>query len=526
MKSRRIWWIVGGAVALLLVVGGVVAYNVQQAQRDAANLKTGDVVQITAVSTVESSGSVAALQSGSVFWQTNGRVAEVYASIGDSVKAGDLLMALDPSSVPQNVIAAQADLISARKTLDELINPGAQSIANAQKALADAQDALAKAQKDLRSAQNPAGDALYDAVADAQLALETAKNNLQLSRVGTEASAVTTAENNKNTAYSALQRAQVNYDDCLKITCAELAQRESALTAAKNNYQTALDAYLTALLRMDTSVMTQNNSVDKAQERYDDAVANLNAALAGPDALKLAKAEANMAVAEANLAEAERKLNALLSGGDPNDVAIATARLQAAQATVDSMVIKAPFDGEVLMVGYQPGDAVSQATAAVVLANRSQLHVDVSVDETEVGEISVGDPVLITFNSLPDVTLNGFVAELSRFGTTVQGLVKYTVRVTFEQADPRVLLGMTADVSILTDSNDGALAVPLDAVQLDEAGEFVNRVKADGSLKRVSVVSGAVQGDLVVVTSDGLTVGDVVQLIDPRPTNSGSPFGG
>ena len=125
--------------------------------------------------------------------------------------------------------------------------------------------------------------------------------------------------------------------------------------------------------------------MDKAQEAYNTAVANLTSAQRGPDANKLAIAKAKVAVTEATLADARDKLDKLQNGADPSDIAAAQARVQAAQATVNSLVIIAPFDGEVLAVNYQPGDSVSQAQAAVILANRTGYHVDVSVDETEVG---------------------------------------------------------------------------------------------------------------------------------------------
>nr|MBI2904362.1 HlyD family efflux transporter periplasmic adaptor subunit [Chloroflexota bacterium] len=159
-----------------------------------------------------------------------------------------------------------------------------------------------------------------------------------------------------------------------------------------------------------------------------------------------------------------------------------------------------------------------------ILANRTGYHVDVSVDETEVGGVTVGDTADLTFNSLPDTTLKGTVTAIEPLGQVVQGLVKYTVRVDLATSDPRVLLGMTADVQITTHVDEGALAVPFDAVQLDDSGEYVNRIKADGTMERVDVKSGEVQGEQVVVTG-ALQPGDKVQLVTPKPANSGSPFG-
>lgn len=524
MNSKRNWIIIG-AVALAAVVIAVVALPKVIAARGAGTganaLKTGDVARITAITSVQSSGSISAVQQGSVFWKTTGTVAEVKVKLGDKVKAGDALMTLDPSSVPQNVIMAQSDLISAQKALDELLHPGALSIANAQKAVADAQDALDKAKQDLRSVENPAGKSLQTAVNDAKLALDTAQANLQLTSNNSDVQAYNNAVVATDAAFRAYQNAQAQYDASNGKT--ELLTFMQQMQAGYNN---ALANQQTYALRIQSDKANKVDAVNKAQDTYNTAVANLASAQRGPDANKLAIAKAKVAVTEATLADAQDKLNKLQNGADPSDIAAAQARVQAAQATVNSLAITAPFDGEVLAVNYQPGDSVSQAQAAVILANRAGYHVDVSVDETEVGGVTVGDTADLTFNSLPDMTLKGTVTAIEPLGQVVQGLVKYAVRVDLATSDPRVLLGMTADVQITTHVDEGALAVPFDAVQLDGAGEYVNRIKADGTMERVDVKSGEVQGEQVVVTG-ALQPGDKVQLVIPKPANSGGmPFGG
>ena len=524
MKSKRLWLIVGGVI-LVLVCAGVVAVRVFASRQPAnAALQTGEVTQITAMSSVESSGSVAALQSASLFWETTGAVAAVYVKVGDTVKKGDVLMTIDPVTAPQNVIQAHIGLVTAQDALNALLHPGALDIANAQKAVADAEQALEDAERDLKYVENPAGKILYDDLEDKKLALDTAQANAQLAHVSLAASAIKTAEDDMNLAYSRLQRAQTAMDDCIKISCGERVWREDELNTAQKEYQKAWDAFQTAKLQYEINVANQADDVTTAQEEYDRAVANLNAALAGPDTLKLQTAQATVAVAGADLADKQETLNELLNGADPQDIAAAQANVLSAQATIDSLTIKAPFDGEVLVVNYRPDDAVSQSLAAVMLANRSLLHVDVSVDETDVSEIQVGNPVTVTFDPLPDVELTGIVAQINPVGAAVQGLIKYTVRVDLAETNPQVLLGMTADVMIVTNEDEGALAVPLDAVQLDPQGEFVNRIKADNTLERVDIVSGAVQGDLVVVTGP-LQPGDKVQVVEPQPTDNGSPFG-
>ena len=131
------------------------------------------------------------------------------------------------------------------------------------------------------------------------------------------------------------------------------------------------------------------------------------------------------------------------------------------------------WTGEVLAVNVLPGDPASQSTPAVRLASRARLHVNVSVDENDVSLVSVGDPVTLTVDAWPDLSLAGQVARVETFGETVQGLLRYTVRVDLLESDPRLYLNMTANASIVTAVQEAALAVPLDAIQFDDGGEFV-----------------------------------------------------
>jgi multidrug efflux pump subunit AcrA (membrane-fusion protein) len=146
-----------------------------------------------------------------------------------------------------------------------------------------------------------------------------------------------------------------------------------------------------------------------------------------------------------------------------------------------------------------PRARVSPRQAALLLADRSILRVDAQVDESDISQIAVGLPVTVTFDALPDVTLPGKVTWINASGALMQGLVKYIVRVELTQKDPRVLLGMTAHVSIAVQHQAQALSVPLAAVQHGPQGDFVQRVRA-GTTEAVPVTRGLRQGDRVIIT--------------------------
>ncbi len=577
-KKSSLRWIIVLLVILALVAGGVVVVpRVQKLLADRSNAatapKTATVTTITAVTSVTSAGTVSAVQSGSLFWKTTGTVAQVLVQAGDQVKAGAPLMILDSLSVPQNVIQAQADLISARRALDDLLHPTDLSVANAsvavanaqdkldqllkpkdttltnaEQAVARAQDTLDKAQKTLAEVKSPDVKYYQDQLRIAQDAVTNAQQNVTLNDISQLQVSLRLAQKQLETATNVYNNAKDAFAQCPACLKVFAYDRMTTWEDAVNLYNDAVNQVQQLQTQIDQSQRGGAQGVSTAQDNLDKATRNLAWALQGPEATTLAVDEAAVKVAEATLADAKKnlndllnpdpkdvaaakaaladaqdKLNHLVNGADPRDVATAQARLDGAQATVQGLTLTAPFDGEVVVVNFQPGDAVALTQAAVVLADRSALRVDAQVDEADIGQVAVGNSVSVTLEALPKLAVDGKVTWINGNGASVQGLVKYTVRIELAKNDPRILLGMTADVSIVTDTQLGALAVPLDAVQLDQQGEYVNRVR-NGAAERVNVTSGQIQGDLVVVAGP-LQAGDSVQIIPPKAAG-GSPFGG
>jgi HlyD family secretion protein len=239
------------------------------------------------------------------------------------------------------------------------------------------------------------------------------------------------------------------------------------------------------------------------------------------------EAENDLALKKAQLEDAQYAVDRLEDGPNADDILAAQARVDAAQATVDSMSILAPFDGQVLYVASQPGDLVSAGAAAAHVADMDHLYVEAQVDESDVADVSLGQPADVTLDALSDVTLTGAVAAINPVGEEISGLVKYTVRIDLDPVDDQAFipLGTTANITIHIREATMSLAVPITTIQNDANGEFVMVSLADGSSKRVDVVSGAIVDDMVVVTGD-LQEGDRVLVNDASSFNAPNPFGG
>ncbi len=140
--GRRTWIIVGVAVVVLVLVVSLLngrARTAASSQYETQPAQRGELVAM-----VGATGSVRAVQSAVLNWQTTGTVESVNVKAGDTVKKGDVLATLTNTSLPAAVIKAEADLISAKKAMDDLLHSDTNR-ANAWIALRSAQDAYDKA---------------------------------------------------------------------------------------------------------------------------------------------------------------------------------------------------------------------------------------------------------------------------------------------------------------------------------------------------------------------------------------------
>ena len=303
----------------------------------------------------------------------------------------------------------------------------------------------------------------------------------------------------------------------------DLAQAVIDLKAAQEAYDKADHylKYLTTDPKVPQTMYTAKLVETRNGWRYDYQTDNFK----GPAPEDwIADAENDLALKKAQLDDAQRTYDQLKEGLNSQDVIAAQAKVDAAQATVDSMSIIAPFDGEVLYVESRPGDIVDTDTFAVNVANLDQLYVEMQVDESDIANVKMRDQVTATLDAVPGVTLTGKVTAINPVGEVVSGLVKYTVRVDLDKADKNLALplGATVNATIQVKDPTAMLAVPVTAIQNDSKGEYVWVVR-NGSPVRVDVVGGQIVSDHVAVTGN-LKEGELVQLGQGNNSPAKGPF--
>jgi HlyD family secretion protein len=247
------------------------------------------------------------------------------------------------------------------------------------------------------------------------------------------------------------------------------------------------------------------------------------------DPSTIAAADRDLALKMSEYEDAQRTFDRLKDGPNVDDVAAAQAKVDAAQATVNSLNIIAPFDGQILSVENHTGDTVNTGDLSVNLADMDHLYVVAQIDESDIAKVKVGNKVTATLDAVPDLALTGKVTVVNPVGKEVSGIIKYEVHIDLDKvADGTfVPLGTTVDTVIQVKEASTALAIPITAIQNDDKGEYVWLIKEDGSTTRVDVVGGSIVGDLVTVTGE-LKEGDRISTTQSKSSQQGpgGPFGG
>jgi HlyD family secretion protein len=155
---------------------------------------------------------------------------------------------------------------------------------------------------------------------------------------------------------------------------------------------------------------------------------------------------------------------------------LAVAQQKSAQAALDRVktnleyaTIVSPIDGVVISRDVDVGQTVAASLQAPTLftiaQDLSQMQVNTSIDEADIGAIREGQEVLFTVDAYPDLTFEGKVKQIRLSPEIVQNVVTY--QVILEVSNPELLLkpGMTANVTILIDHAENALKIPTGALR-------------------------------------------------------------
>ena len=175
--------------------------------------------------------------------------------------------------------------------------------------------------------------------------------------------------------------------------------------------------------------------------------------------------------AEAQIAQARATLAALEEEPTPEELTIARAQvtqarsaLAQAQLNLEETTLVAPFDGTVVDVNIEVGQMLNSSTPVIVLTDLTGYYVDLYIDETDIGQVQVGQPVVVTLDAFPDEEIEGEVTAIKSIGTVSGGIVTYEVRVEIAPTEVPIKPDMTASAMVVIEEKENVLLIPNRAI--------------------------------------------------------------
>jgi HlyD family secretion protein len=228
---------------------------------------------------------------------------------------------------------------------------------------------------------------------------------------------------------------------------------------AREQVHQAEDAYTSVSGLSETDMLRAGalSALGAARQRLDRAVANYNYLLSMPNTLEVNLADARLELAQANVDTAKALVSKYSAGPDPDAVAQLEARvhsietrLAAAKAEETGLTMTAPISGVVVNLPFQAGEMVSPGSPTVLLADLSRFEVElVNLTEIQIGRVQPGQSAIIRFDAFPELEMQGTVERVAPLGENRQGDIVYTTTVALAEQNPDLRWNMTVTAELV-----------------------------------------------------------------------------
>jgi HlyD family secretion protein len=380
---------------------------------------------------IVASGSIEA-DEVTVAAELTGRVSELLAAQGDTVRAGQQLVQLDETALLADLGEAEAAVEVAHAALAEAqASPRASEIEAKAAAVAQAEAQVHTAATALRSAET-----LRDAPLELAAQIDAARSQ------------VTVLAGQVEQARAALKATEI--------------ARDSGNPYGSDREKTEVAAY-------EKRVEAAQERLAAAQAAHEGAqgtVAALEAVRRQPLALdaRVHAAQSQMAVAEAALELAKSELALLLAGPRAETVALAEAQVQQAETALlllqvrqDKLVVRSPMNGIITNQVVEVGETAVAGRPLLTLADLQDLSLEVFVPTDRIGWVRVGQEAEVVVDAFPGRVFVGTVTYIApeaeftpRNVQTKEERVNtvFAVRIKIDDADLALKPGMPADAAL------------------------------------------------------------------------------
>ena len=431
-----------------------------------------------------------------------------------------------PTAYEQAVLSAQTNLDNTKITSENAINNNLNtSISDVGAKLSVANTALDNVKKilDDQSIKNDFSSKNFSFANSTKINYDLAKNFLNISNASLLAAKT---NNSRESVEKSLSDAIVSLNKTSEALdgCYNALQNSTIFQATLDTYKAAISVQIAAVSsalslvqgdqqNLENSYLAYNNNLASADNSLKQSQASLN------DAINAAKN--SLAAANQSYELAKSQLAQLRAPARYEDVSLAQANVQKAQASldlaskqIDDSTIKSPIIGRVVRDDFEIGEQIPLGQPVFAVLAENQFEIEVDISESDITKVKEGDRVQITLDAFgSDQPFNGMVSFVEPAETIIQDVVYYKVRIAF--IDSKDILsgvksGMTANVTIITNqSGDEVVVIPERAV-IDNSGKKIVRILRDEKIIESPVELGLKGDDGLVEVKSGVVAGDDV----------------
>jgi len=281
-----------------------------------------------------------------------------------------------------------------------------------------------------------------------------------------------------------------------------LARDEAALRSAKAELDQAENNFARA-----------QSSFNRKQQLNEDGLISREDYEMAQNELKLSRSQLEQS--KARLVQAEAQVTASRNSVEQMKVSQTSAQKRAdamfasltrANDQMDKTVLRAPLNGIITQLPVTkgeravPGTMFSTQATLMTIADLSTIQAELKVDETDIVNLSIGNPAQVKVDAIPDTVFEGEVTEIGNSpinattATAQQEAKDFKVVVTLKLPSAKLRPGMSCTTDIITSTRNNVLAIPIQAltvreVEVDKDGKYIqpkleNTGSSTGSVAR------------------------------------------
>jgi HlyD family secretion protein len=527
------------SVVIFFVISVVLAFTLKiYFKKPETRFTLVDVLEENISQEISETGQIKKGEKVTLGFKSSGIIENIYVSIGEKIKAGDVLAKLENDQLKIQLDKAIAGLSISQSQLDKLlrgatpeeiqllvtgVNNAKTSLASAEQSFKDIKD---QGEENQKASYEDALSVLNNSCLRATNAFNTV-SLIQRTYFNTGNQASFEVDENKDKIEESINEIQPY------LNIVEDSGKYESIDTALLKTKESLSDISVALKDIRESCEGPNykdlvSSADKAsldarREYINLAITNTLNAQQTISLIKLTNiANINSYQSQINSAQgqleiAENTLAQTTAVPREEDISYYKAQVLQAEAGVklireqiEDSILRGPIDGQIIQIQKRLGETAQLATAVMSLIPEESFQVEVDIPEVSIGKIGLGNICKITLDSFPEQEFSGKVIDIEPAETILSGVVYYRAKVSLNAEGFNIKTGMTANVIIIANSKENVLVVPQRAVLYKDGKRTVRIPLDDYTFKEVEVKVGLKGSNGMVEILSGLNKGDKV----------------